>query len=359
MLYLIDLEPVDTRYTAQWRKHLPKQLDKAGIPNTIISGGYVPPPTPGTFLNFAGTNKYKSQQLEKISNLFMEGKIKDNDYFLYTDAWNPTVLQLKYTADLLGIKIKIGGMWHAGSYDPQDFLGRLIGDVPWVRNAESAMFHCYDHNFFASEFHLKLFLKELFGEEDINAWKEVYPGTLLVGWPMEYLYDELAYYLVTNKQNKILFPHRIAPEKQPEIFKDLAESMADYDYEWVMAQETKLTKEQYHTLLGESKIVFSANLQETLGISVFEGAMTGAFPLMPNRLSYKEMWPEGALYPSEWTESWESYLKYKDKLIDLISRIIENFDNNMIVESRRIAEGVSEKYFNGKEIYKTIIDSTT
>ena len=40
-------------------------------------------------------------------------------------------------AELLGVKIRIGGMWHAGSYDPQDFLGRLIGDTPWVRNAEN------------------------------------------------------------------------------------------------------------------------------------------------------------------------------------------------------------------------------
>jgi hypothetical protein len=39
-------------------------------------------------------------------------------------------------AELLGVNIRIGGMWHAGSYDPQDFLGRLIGDAPWVRFAE-------------------------------------------------------------------------------------------------------------------------------------------------------------------------------------------------------------------------------
>ena len=39
-------------------------------------------------------------------------------------------------AELLGVDITIGGLWHAGSYDPQDFLGRLIGDKPWVRHAE-------------------------------------------------------------------------------------------------------------------------------------------------------------------------------------------------------------------------------
>ena len=33
--------------------------------------------------------------------LFCEGQINDGDYFLYTDAWNPTVIQLKYMANHL------------------------------------------------------------------------------------------------------------------------------------------------------------------------------------------------------------------------------------------------------------------
>ena len=50
-------------------------------------------------------------------------------------------------AELPGVKIKVGGLWHARSYDPVDFLGRLIGDKPWVRNAERPTFECYDNNF--------------------------------------------------------------------------------------------------------------------------------------------------------------------------------------------------------------------
>ena len=84
MLYLVDLEAVDTRYTAQWKKYLPQQLEIAGIPTTVISGGNIPRNlTPGAFLNFAGTNSYKSQQMEKIADLFARNIIKDGDYFLY------------------------------------------------------------------------------------------------------------------------------------------------------------------------------------------------------------------------------------------------------------------------------------
>ena len=42
-------------------------------------------------------------------------------------------------------------------------------------------------------------------------------------------------------------------------------------------------------MLGEAKLVFSANLQETLGISWYEGALVDAIPMVPDRLSYKEM----------------------------------------------------------------------
>ena len=190
-IYIVDIEAVDTRYTKQWKEYLPKQLRRATNNNVVvISGGEVPQATtPGAFLNFAGTNNYKSQQMLEISRMFANGEIKNNDYFLYTDAWNPTVIQLKYMAELLGVDVRIGGLWHAGSYDPQDFLGRLIGDKPWVRHAEMSMFECYDDNFFASDFHIDMFT-DVFDEDYAIDWDKIHR----VGWPMEYLKDSLTQY---------------------------------------------------------------------------------------------------------------------------------------------------------------------
>ena len=355
MLYLVDLEAVDTRYTKQWKEHLPTQLRDSGMDVTVISGGDVPQATtPGAFLNFAGTNNYKSQQMLEISCLFAQGKVKDGDYFLYTDAWNPTVIQLKYMAELLGIKIRIGGMWHAGSYDPQDFLGRLIGDAPWVRSAEHSMFSCYDHNFYATKFHVDLFAEQFF---DLTADElmEINGTVRIVGWPMEYLKNTLEPYTNTAKKDKIIFPHRLAPEKQLEIFKDLAASMPEY--EWVVAQEHNFSKHEYHTQLAESKIVFSANLQETLGISVYEGALVGAYPLVPDRLSYSEMWPDKARYPSKWTKNFDSYLEHKSELMYIIHRIMKNNSTAMADVSRQTAHSVGQNFFQGNALYSSIMDA--
>ena len=352
-IYIVDIEAVDTRYTKQWKEYLPRQLQNAtNNVVKVISGGETPQATtPGAFLNFGGTNVYKSKQLETIGEMFCNGEVKDGDYFLYTDAWNPTVIQLKYMAELLGVKIRIGGLWHAGSYDPQDFLGRLIGDAPWVRNAEASMFHVYNDNFYATDFHVNLFAQGLFDEEDSYELREYYPSIKRVGWPMEYLKDALTPYKDMEKRNLILFPHRIAPEKQVDIFRDLAEQLPEYEF--VVCQDQQLTKNEYHNLLGEAKLVFSANLQETLGISCYEGAVVDAIPMVPDRLSYTEMYYEEFKYPSIWTESFDSYTQHRKELCAKIIQYMDNY-KKFLPNVRKQAQDLDEQFFSATELLKRI-----
>jgi len=349
-IYIVDIEAVDTRYTKQWKDYLPKQLRRATNDNVVvISGGEVPQATtPGAFLNFAGTNNYKSQQMLEISRLFANGEVNDNDYFLYTDAWNPTVIQLRYMAELLGIDINIGGLWHAGSYDPQDFLGRLIGDKPWVRHAEMSMFECYDDNFFASDFHIDMFT-DVFDED----YAIDYDSIKRVGWPMEYLKNSLDSYKGMEKKDLILFPHRIAPEKQVDIFRDLKERLPQYEF--VVCQEQELTKNEYHNLLGEAKLVFSANLQETLGISWYEGALVDTIPMVPDRLSYSEMALPEFKYPSAWTEDYDAYLHHRDKVVAQIINYMENYED-LLVSLDKQRTKLNKDFFSGTALYKAIAD---
>ena len=349
-IYIVDIEAVDTRYTKQWKDYLPKQLRHATNNEVVvISGGDTPQATtPGAFLNFGGTNVYKSKQLEQIGEMFCKGKVEDGDYFLYTDAWNPTVIQLRYMAELLGVDITVGGLWHAGSYDPQDFLGRLIGDKPWVRHAEMSMYECYDDNFFASEFHIDLFTDTMMDNYDIDMDKAI-----RVGWPMEYLKGSLDSYKGMEKRDLILFPHSVAPEKQVEIFRDLAQRLPQYEF--VVCQEQSLTKNEYHNLLGEAKMVFSANLQETLGISWYEGALVDAIPMVPDRLSYTEMALPEFKYPSEWTENYDAYLHNRDKVIAQIVNYMENY-KDLLVSLDKQRTKLNKDFFSGKELYKAIAD---
>lgn len=346
MIYIVDLEPVETRYTAQWKGHVPALFKKVGYDVTVISGPEDIPAatTPGAFLNFGGTNVYKSRQVEQIARLFCEGAVHANDHFLFTDAWHPGIINLKYMSELLNIPVKIHALWHAGSYDPHDFLGRLIGDAPWVRHAEKAFFSAIDHNYFATDFHIDLFLDQLLGTDPEDGRHRYESKIVRSGWPMEYMQDTLSPYQGMEKKDLILFPHRIAPEKQVEIFRDLKSALPQYEF--VVCQDQELTKNEYHNLLGEAKMVFSCSLQETLGIGCYEGAVLDAIPMVPDRLSYSEMYADAFKYPSGWTQSAEAYREHRHKLIDLIIYFMENY-KSYLPKIQKQKQVLRDEFFSG------------
>jgi hypothetical protein len=357
-IHLVDLEAVETRYTGEWKTHLPALLRKKGHHVEIITGPTDIPTatTPGAFLNFGGTNIYKASQVEQMGRLFCNGSIHPGDHFIFTDAWHPGIINLKYMSELLHIPVTIHALWHAGSYDPQDFLGRLIGDAAWVRHSEKAFFHAVDHNYFATDFHIDMFLHNLlnlgrFVDKDTVDNMFATGKIVRTGWPMEYMADTLDMYKNMPKRNLILFPHRIAPEKQVEIFRNLREHLPQYEF--VVCQDQQLTKNEYHNLLGEAKLVFSANLQETLGISWYEGALVDAIPMVPDRLSYSEMAFDTFKYPSEWTESYKSYEAHRP---ELCAKIIQYMDNHekFLPRLNKQVDLLKENFFSCNELLKML-----
>ena len=362
-IFLVDLEAVETRYTGQWKTHVPDLLRKAGHNVQVISGPEDIPSatTPGAFLNFGGTNIYKSAQVEQMGRLFCSGSVHPGDHFIFTDAWHPGIINLKYMSELLGVPVITHGLWHAGSYDPQDFLGRLVGNKPWVRNAEKSFFHAFDHNYFATDFHIKMFYTNLLNDYPTeNPWYSEHleeilngeePKIVRTGWPMEYFQDTLAPYKGIKKRDMILFPHRIAPEKQVEIFRNLAEHLPQYEF--VVCQDKQLTKHEYHTLLGQAKMVFSANLQETLGISWYEGAVVDAIPMVPDRLSYSEMAFDTFKYDSAWTESYDAYDSARPAVCNKIIQYMNHYEQ-FLPQVRKQTEALHEFYFSATNLLNNI-----
>jgi hypothetical protein len=295
-----------------------------------------------------------------MGRLFCNGSVSPGDHFLFTDAWHPGIINLKYMSELLGIPVVTHGLWHAGSYDPQDFLGRLVGKKKWVRHAEKSFFNAFDHNYFATDFHIRMFVDNLLedGFKNENPWYELdfedylNSGKIVrTGWPMEYMEDTLTMYKNMPKRDLILFPHRIAPEKQVEIFRDLKTHLPQYEF--VVCQDQQLTKNEYHNLLGEAKMVFSANLQETLGISCYEGAVVDAIPMVPDRLSYSEMYYDTFKYPSKWTESYDAYTVYRP---DLCREIIQHMDNytTRIPQIKKQTHALTENFFSAHGLLERI-----
>lgn len=330
-LFILSLEPIESRYTKQWHTYLPEYFEQQLHNYTVVQvDGEVEDTgtTEGAFINFLATNIWKSVQSAAFFDLVSKGFVQDDAAILVTDFWNPVLLMLKYVKELMNTNWKIIGIAHAGMYDPQDFLGRCVKDRAWGQASELAMFNSCDKVIFATEFHIQLFLKS-------------YPNVdrsriMRCGLPFGFLSSQIK---PAPKKDIVLFPHRIAPEKQHDIFLAVAEKLPAYEF--ITCQDKNLTKEEYHELLGKSKVVFSANLQETLGISTCGEAVAAmAFPVAPNHLSYTEILPGASLYPASWAIN-----KDIDAIAGFVDSAVESYyDNLSLLEGA--APRILSEYFD-------------
>jgi hypothetical protein len=119
-----------------------------------------------------------------------------------------------------------------------------------------------------------------------------------------------------------MWPHRYNEDKQPEIIENIDLS----PYNIIVTQNLNLSKEDYYKTMGQARAVFSCSLHENLGISMMEGCLAGAIPIVPDRASYSEMYKDVFKYPSIWTESYGNYLEHKEELEDFVVDLCDNYD---------------------------------
>jgi len=298
-IFLVDIEYIPTRYSSQWKEWIPNEINKSGLLNCVVIDGpdnkdYKT--TPGGFFNFFETNLYKMVQGQKIARLFMEDKVNDGDIFLFTDGWHPAVISLRQMINLSKKNVKMMGMFHAGAYDPADILGQTCRDN--FLNVELGYLDCLDTAIFATKFSKQLMLDNLIIDNEKKS--ELDKKMVVTGFP--YNFDHL--YQNKDKTNNILFPHRISPEKHIELFRKQDKISDQYntieellpDFEAIVTLEVTKDKDGFHKLLAESKYSISFADQETWGISVFESLMSGCLPIIPNKLSYMEMYSDELKY---------------------------------------------------------------
>lgn len=346
-IYIVPIEPIDQRYTKQWYENIPVLLEtKAqGRYNIVTIDGIQPKTgtTQGAFLDFAVTNVYKASQSEAIARKFANGEIQAGDRFLVTDAWNPVITSIRYMSDLLDIPVEIHGIWHAGAYDPTDILGMKM-NKPWPWHQERAWFYACDVNYYATNFHLNMFVENLTIPAETAKRRAVRSGQ-----PHDPIVEKLTAYQTTMKDGSVIWPHRYNADKQPEIAEDLGKDMG-----MVITQKMNLGKDDYYRTMGQASVIFSCALHENLGISVMEGTLAGAIPVVPARASYAEMYMDEFLYPSEWTSNWDNYLANKDNIYNFIQDRIQNRDKYLpaLQRQQRI---LIENYLNANIMIDRIL----
>ena len=279
MLINVPIESLDERYSAQWNKWFPQQFSKLGVDYyTVYPEPYCNSIRQGQFLDVVGTNIFKARQIGELLQLVDTGKILDGDVLFFHDLWFPGLESLFYVRDALKIDFKIVGILHAGSYDPNDYLAQC-GMERWAEGIESSWFKEVDHIFLATAYHRDLLRKG--SRIDLNK-------VSVTGLPMFF------HSIPGRKENIIVFPHRLAPEKAPEEFDKLISELRHSLPDWlfVKTKDVTTTKQEYYELLAKSKVAISCAKQETWGIAQQEAVFSGCVPIVPDRLSYAELYPD-------------------------------------------------------------------
>ena len=319
-IWIFSLEPLDSRYTAQWHRNIPEILKEAAGDNfnvrQIDGVQRTANVTKGAFLNFSDTNYWKSTQMCNFVEMCDANETTPNDKILFTDAWNPCITQVAYMRDLLNQQWELHGIWHAGAYDPSDILGYKM-QKPWPWHAERSWFYSCDYNYYATNFHKDMFLYNL-QIDPMHVGRAQRSGQ-----PHGEIIEAMKQYANVPKtdDNVVMWPHRFNADKQPDIAVDLGK-----DFNMFITQNFSLSKEEYYAKLAQSKIMFSCALHENLGISVMEGVLADVIPVLPDRCSYKEMYLPEFKYPSEWTENFEKFHFHRTELTAFIQERIDNRD---------------------------------
>jgi hypothetical protein len=277
----IPIEPLEMRYSKQWNRW----FTDAFVECHQISYVIVIDPNPltteirdGAFLDVCGTNFYKAKQLQGICEMIHNGEVDKDTIFFFHDAWFPGVEMLAYMRDGLGIEFKITGCLHAGTYDPTDFISKK-GMGMWGRDLEQAWLNIYDQLFVPTQYHKNLIIGARVIDPDIIS---------VSGFPIAVPIVDFG----RQKEKIVVFPHRLTEDKQPELFDEVERVLSIFHPDWtfIKTQEIKRSKQEYYDLLRRSSIAVSFAKHENWGIGMQEATLVGCLPVVPDRLSYKEMY---------------------------------------------------------------------
>ena len=280
---------------------------------------------------------------------FEKNLFSDNDVLLFLDAWNPTALEMKALSARYSVKLKFAGIWWGGSYDCNSLLGKTSHDSSWAKLTERALFNTYDMNLFATKSHAKLVadklleLRPMFGIKPVDWLLEHNKHAKIVGMPFDHIHPEDN----VSKEDVIALDLSGDEGTQPDVLAKIQEKLPDFTF----------VDSNDFSSLASAKVVFSANTKEGLDVNVYAGMVNKALPLVPDRLSYQEMYPDQYRYKQEWTEDSEFFDRYCNNVIDAIRDYVVHYDRHIHGLSR-ISE-IRDTFFSSDAMCQSLVELST
>jgi hypothetical protein len=343
-MFLINapIEPIENRYSKQWdewiRSYLNKILsgDKNGITYITVYGSKLDSNTIDNhhFLNPLNTGIWKTSQMCEIIKIIKHHHYEGETEFgvFFHDLWNPGIEQLKYIESMLEISIKIFGILHAGTWDEWDLTYQKCVQN-WSKNFETGWLLISNTIFVATEFHKNLILKFVRTQLDDKDYISINKKIKVTSLPF---YDSISLVntKLEHKKNWVAFPHRLSKEKSKSSLDFLNKELKNRGYELKITQNLTKTKDEFYTLLNQCKYSISLAKQETFGISMIESLFAGCIPIVPDALSYPEIFLDLFRYPANTDYS----TQYTLKLLDTFQKMDNNYLSELINVNREQVE---------------------
>lgn len=356
-IYILDSKTIDLKYIRNWQTNLQNifedYIQQKGL-NYKVETIYDIQPNPLSIvdnrpLTFKDIVDQQASQSIRFAELFYNKSVKPGDHFIFMDAWNPAIFQLRYLSTVYRIPVWIHAFWQSGSFNKTSYLA-FAKTLTWQRNIERALVAAITHNYYDSDYHLSL-LKSLFKTFGAKVLFNADGRIIKAGPPMEHVREYAKQYKGTKKRDMIMFADKGTVDRNMIIFRELQRALPQY--EWVCLEDKMPNETQYHGLLASAKYVLILDLIDSSSTTAFEAMMHGAIPLAPDRLNFQEIVPEQWRYPSEWTLSYLNYTENYTTIIEYIKDRMENYDTYK-VGIEEWAKHLDENYFKVEALKRNL-----
>lgn len=312
-LIYVPIEPLTERYTESWYKNFPPLFCEAGFNVKVIDG--VPllnnEIKVGTFLDINSTCAYKWSQLQRLSLMFYNGELNNNDVIFFGDLEFWGLEGVRLLAQMNKVDVKIAAFLHAASYTREDAFEIA---APYQKYTEVGWIAACDHVYVGSQYHLEaVYDRRLapLGAERLIDRLHVTKNPLFAGD-----YPRAAVKGV-KKEKRIALTNRLDVEKRPhktlQLFRKLKAAYPEWSFvvtsgrsalrgtdakaielaremeeQGELEIKVNLTKDQYHEELQRSAFMVTHSIEENYGYCIAEAMLHGCVPIMRRGLSHNE-----------------------------------------------------------------------
>lgn len=315
-LFYMGLESYEARYTLQLTEWNRRVFDRRGLDVVYVPGTTIDNTksiSVGQVLDAHGRSYFAMSQMMNLIQMMRNGEVNSDDIIYFEDMFQPGIESLPYIMDQIPptARPQIFVRCLAQAIDPDDFV-HVWGMAGWMSTYEQMVNHFVTGVLATNE--------EMVAHMRIAGWRApIYNISGLAFGKAEVLERVGGLANIkpfAQRQRRVGFAARFDQEKQPGFFMDLVESVRAHDPSIKFAVfsggplrsnnpvyidrarvlesqghleiHENLTKNQYYSLLNDTRVLFNCALQDWVSNTVSEADTLGTNVLYPAYRSFPE-----------------------------------------------------------------------